>query len=136
VITTEKTPDLLNGEAAQKRKFAVDSLLEGTGFEPPGPAEGARRRHRVDFADFPLAGESSRHDMTPSENLVVSRGTGGSNPAPSSGESRANLIPSITAPKSAKRDDATRLHASGTLSHCVSDIAVPHDLESTDPGSK
>jgi hypothetical protein len=37
VITTEKTPDLLNGEAAQKGKFAVDSLLEERGLEQPVP---------------------------------------------------------------------------------------------------
>jgi hypothetical protein len=58
---------------------------------------------------------------------IVYRGTKGSNPLSSSGESSANLTSSIRAPKIAKRDDATRLNASGTLSHCVSDIAVPHD---------
>ena len=41
---------------------------------------------------FPL-GESSGADMSPSRNLL-SRGTDGSNPASSSGESSANLISS------------------------------------------
>jgi hypothetical protein len=57
-------------------------------------------------------------------------GTRSSNPLSSSGESRANLISSIRAPKSAKRDDATRLHASGTLSHCVSDIVCSPECAS------
>ena len=42
-------------------------------------------------ADFPLAGKSSRGEMSPLETLLVSRGTDGSNPASSSGESGANL---------------------------------------------
>jgi hypothetical protein len=39
------------------------------------------------------------------------RGTDGSNPSPSSGESRANLISSIKALKFAKRDGVTRRYA-------------------------
>jgi hypothetical protein len=38
-----------------------------------------------------VGGESSTADMSPSRHLL-SRGTDGSNPSPSSGESRANLI--------------------------------------------
>jgi hypothetical protein len=43
--------------------------------------------------------------------LAVSRGTDGSNPVPSSGESRANLTSSIRALKFAKRDGVTRRYA-------------------------
>jgi hypothetical protein len=59
-------------------RFALDSLLEGDGFEPPVPQQ-IRSRFRE-------SGHFS-HD-----GLTVSRpGTGSSNPSPSSRESRANL---------------------------------------------
>ncbi len=40
--------------------------------------------------DFPITCKLSRGDVSPLETLVVSRGTNGSNPASSSGESCAN----------------------------------------------
>src|SRR3984893_13944819 len=59
-------------------QFAVDSLLEGDGFESPVPHQ-IRSRFR----------ESSHFSH---DGLTVSRpGTGSSNPSPSSGESSANL---------------------------------------------
>jgi hypothetical protein len=46
-----------------------------------------------------------------SKRKPILRGTEGSNPAPSSGESRANLTSSIRALKFAKRDGVTRRYA-------------------------
>src|ERR1700720_5008574 len=60
-------------------QFAVDSLLEGDGFESPVPQQ-IRSRFR--------ASSHFSHD-----GLTASRpGTGSSNPSPSSSESHANLI--------------------------------------------
>jgi hypothetical protein len=76
-------------------RFARDSLLEGTGFEPPVPrkAPGVVVVSVLVRADFSVSLESSRGEMSPSlKTSVVSRGTGGSNPVPSSGESGANLL--------------------------------------------
>ena len=52
--------------------------------------EGSELRVSVRFrSDFSVGGEPTRGDI---ERLVVSHGTDGSNPVPSSGESGANLI--------------------------------------------
>src|SRR6266404_3797232 len=69
---------------------SLDSPLEGTGFEPSVPrGKGPTLRVSVLFhSDFSAGGEPTRGDI---ESLVVSRGTDGSNPVPSSGGSRANL---------------------------------------------
>src|ERR1700732_4514089 len=69
---------------ALKMRFAPDSPL-GTGFEPSVPrGKGPAFRVSVLFrCDFRLAGTNQRRI----ERLVVSRGTDGSNPVPSSGES-------------------------------------------------
>jgi hypothetical protein len=56
----------------RKRKFAPDSSLEGTGFEPSVP----RKAPVVVLvsvlvrADFSVSGESSGGDMSPSRNLA------------------------------------------------------------------
>jgi hypothetical protein len=71
-------------------KFACDSLLEGAGFEPSVP-RGCARRVACRFScasTFSVGGELSRGDI---QRLVVSRGTDGSNPSPSSKESVASL---------------------------------------------
>ena len=72
-------------------EFAPDSPLEGTGFEPSVPREKSPTLCvSVLFrSDSSVGGEPTRGDI---ERLVVSRGTDGSNPVPSSGESGANLI--------------------------------------------
>jgi hypothetical protein len=72
-------------------RFARDSPLEGTRFEPSVPrGKGPTLRVPVLFrSDFSVGREPTRGDI---EGLVVSRGTDGSNPAPSTGESCANLI--------------------------------------------
>src|SRR5882724_12104385 len=69
----------------------MDSTPEGTGFEPSVPrGKGPTLRVSVLFrSDFSVGGEPTRGDI---ERLVVSRGTDGSNPVPSTGESGANLI--------------------------------------------
>jgi len=68
---------------APKLEFAVDSLLEGTGFEPSVPRE-CRPRFETDL--LPL-----RHGHSAEENRrIFARGTDGSNPVPSSGESGTN----------------------------------------------
>ena len=69
-----------NGIARGRRcrlrsKFAADSLLEGNGFELPVPG-----REAVNRDDGPAGPRSDR----------ICCGTEGSNPSPSSGESRAN----------------------------------------------
>ena len=71
-------------------RFATESSLEGTGFEPSVPrGKGPTLRVSVLFhSDFSVGGEPTRGDI---ERLVVSRGTDGSNPVPSSGESSTNL---------------------------------------------
>src|ERR1700738_91312 len=67
-------------------RFALDSPLEGTGFEPSVPrGKGPTLRVSVLFhSDFSVGGEPTRGDI---ESLVGSRGTDGSNPVPSSRES-------------------------------------------------
>ena len=67
-------------------RFAPDSPLGGTGFEPSVPrGKGPTLRVSVLFhSDFSVGGEPTRGDI---ESLVVSRGTDGSNPVPSAGES-------------------------------------------------
>jgi len=76
----------------------TDSLLEGTGFEPSVPPRKGADASCVGSLspDLSVGGEPTRGDI---ERLVVSRGTDGSNPIPSSKESAANLTSSITAPR-------------------------------------
>ena len=71
-------------------------MLEGDGFELPVPGREPVRRG---------TGLKSR------KRERICSGTEGSNPSPSSGESRANLISSIRALKFAKRDGVTRRYA-------------------------
>jgi hypothetical protein len=84
--------------------FVVDSALEGAGFEPsvPHKTPGVRVASGVVRADdvSPLAGITHRQRKPV---LVVSRGTDGSNPSPSSEESAnfrfrrsGNRIPTFT----------------------------------------
>jgi len=92
-------------------RFAIDSALERAGFEPSVPrlrwapvhpgAHDATRRHREFHIKNPglRAGVSTWRSRLPLGNhcliarlrLRRSRGTEGSNPAPSTGESAANL---------------------------------------------
>jgi hypothetical protein len=74
-------------------RFVADSPLEGTGFEPLVPLKerGGVVVSVLVRADFPVTGKSSRGDVSPLGNLVVSHGTNSSNPASSSSESGANL---------------------------------------------
>src|SRR6202040_3718460 len=67
-------------------RFARDSPLEGTGFEPSVPrGKGPTLRVSVLFRpDSSVGGEPTRGDI---ERLVVSCGTDGSNPVPSREES-------------------------------------------------
>jgi hypothetical protein len=70
-------------------RFEGDSPLERAGFEPSVP-RGCARRVVCRFScapTFSVGGELSRSDI---QRLVVSRGTDGSNPASSSGESSTN----------------------------------------------
>jgi len=70
---------------AEEVRFATDSLLEEAGFEPSVPLA----RVSLDSREGEGAGgRSDRLEKTPS----FSRGTSGSNPSSSSGESGANLI--------------------------------------------
>src|ERR1700694_5683871 len=64
-----------SGDSPPKVRFAVDSPLEGDGFEPSVP----RKKDNV----FRACARST----SPSD---AARGTEGSNPSPSSGESNAN----------------------------------------------
>ena len=73
----------------------MDSLPEGTGFEPP-VARGKSPTLRVSVlfrSDSSVGGEPTRGI----ERLVVSRGTDGSNPVPSSAESATNQSPGVWA---------------------------------------
>src|SRR6266478_742490 len=86
----ERFPAGHRWDSSPKIRFAQDSPLEGTGFEPSVPrGKGPTLCVSVLFrSDFSVGGEPSRGDI---ERLVVSRGTDGSNPVPSSAESSANL---------------------------------------------
>jgi hypothetical protein len=95
-------------------QFAADSPLEGTGFEPSVPrGKGRTLRVSVLFhSDFSVGGEPTSGDI---ERLVVSRGTDGSNPVPSSVESSANCLPRANAARRRCREcryaeRATRKH--------------------------
>src|SRR5580704_1885672 len=75
-----------------RTKFARDSLLEGGGFEPSVPGA----KEPVSFAEGELRGiERGRPTK-----VVSLRGTDGSNPSPSSGESGTNGIPSMQVARS------------------------------------
>ena len=65
-------------------KFAVDSLLEGAGFEPSVP-------HKKQ--PFLAAAVRSRNSPSATKTGSFLPGTDGSNPSPSSEESGANLVP-------------------------------------------
>jgi hypothetical protein len=72
---------------------------EGTGFEPSVPRKApcvALVSSRV-RAGFSVREGSSRGGISPLETLVVSRGTDGSNPVPSSSESATNRTIQILA---------------------------------------
>jgi hypothetical protein len=73
--------------SAPDREMQVRTRLAAGGnkIRTTGPAQGAGRRHRVGSRSrrFSVGGG----EMSPLETLVVSRGTDGSNPAPSSRES-------------------------------------------------
>src|SRR4029077_16269034 len=81
-----KHPTAIDGIRPRKSGSHPDSPLEGTRFEPSVPrGKGPTLRVSVLFhSDFSVGGEPARGDI---ERLVVSRGTDGSNPVPSSGES-------------------------------------------------
>jgi hypothetical protein len=76
----------------EKVRFAIDSALEGIGFEPsvPRKAPDILVVSGLVRALFPSAENQAKATCAGPETLVVSCGTDGSNPAPSSGES-ANL---------------------------------------------
>src|ERR1700736_3424393 len=71
------------GPRSEEVGFAHDSALEGDGFEPSVPAA----REPVYIAEGELRGDRRAAKK-------IWRGTDGSNPSPSSGESRANLTSS------------------------------------------
>src|SRR3984893_13353442 len=76
--------------AYRKLRFAGDSPVEGGGFEPSVPGA----KEPVSFAEGELRGiERGRPTK-----FVSLRGTDGSNPSPSSGESGANLTSSCSTP--------------------------------------
>jgi hypothetical protein len=82
-------------------RFALDSPLEGTGFEPSVPQEApgilvVSVLVRADF--FSRPGNQAEVTWARIQNLVVSRGTDGSNPAPSSGESAELSVPKRRSP--------------------------------------
>ena len=64
------------GAKGEEVRFATDSPVEGAGFEPSVPLAASE-------------GEVERAQAR--KTLSLLRGTEGSNPAPASGESRANL---------------------------------------------
>jgi hypothetical protein len=67
----------------QEIEFAPDSPLEGDGFEPSVPVA----KKPVSVAEGELRGIEGGSPQT----VVFFRGTDGSNPSPSSGESAANF---------------------------------------------
>jgi len=71
------------------------------------------QRGRPQRSDFANGNGRNRRDpdTETGQNAGIFRGTEGSNPVSSSGESRANLISSIRALKFAKRDGVTRRYA-------------------------
>src|SRR6516164_5872500 len=87
--------------------FGADSLLEGTGFELPVPrAMQGRPKAIIDgFGCMPpsldsaaaVGGDQRRRAKAKSRNRsLIARGTGSSNPPPSTGKSVANLgVPSL-----------------------------------------
>jgi hypothetical protein len=70
---------------ASQLRFAPDSPLEGTGFEPSVPRDTTKVSGPADVASagFPSNGNTAGRERAPS------RGTDGSNPASPSGESDA-----------------------------------------------
>ena len=108
-------------DAPRKVRFALDSLLEGAGFEPSVPRQAVRRAAVLSLPPSPTGrsfrrggygpGGDRRPDraveiadrrwcasepppesrIKPSRRVGPSRGTDGSNPSPSSGELIANL---------------------------------------------
>ncbi len=98
------------------------SGLAGPGADPDRPAEGDRYRYpsrgrpavswwasAIVRVIFSASGESSRADMSPLEKWVVSRGTDGSNPVPSSSQSVSTVNPGAVGEK--PRTLAARLHS-------------------------
>src|SRR6516165_10212331 len=84
----------------RNRKF-VDSLLEGDGFELPVP-RAMQARLEAKIAGFgcvrrrlsaaAVGGHQLMRKAKSRNRTLIARGTGSSNPSPSSGESSANLI--------------------------------------------
>ena len=70
-------------------RFTLDSPQEGNGFEPSVPRE-ARGVFVSRGPTFPSPGNQAEATWDALETLIASRGTNGSNPLPSSGESGAN----------------------------------------------
>jgi hypothetical protein len=68
-------------------RFPADSPLEGAGFEPSVPRRRARRLRGLGSRSLRRISIGRNHAQAGLEILVVSRGTDGSNPGPSSGES-------------------------------------------------
>ena len=85
-ICIDRVSNLIRIPAWSLRLGALDSPVEGAGFEPSVP-RGCARRVVCRFScapTFSVGGELSRGDI---QRLVVSRGTEGSNPASFTGES-------------------------------------------------
>src|SRR5215470_10475456 len=89
-----------NGSRTRRRRFVSDSALEGEGFELPVPramqarlkakiaASAACRRRSSEAA---VGGHQLRSKAKSRNRTPIARGTGSSNPFPSSGDSAANL---------------------------------------------
>jgi hypothetical protein len=82
-------PDGHRWDSLPKIRFAPDSPLEGAGFEPSVPRDTTKFRGRLMslLLDSPHAEKSARTRTDTTRMRGASRGTDGSNPAPSSGES-------------------------------------------------
>ena len=67
-------------EGADEDRFVADLALEGTGFEPSVPENVSRLTFRLcGICGIAISAEENRR--------MLARGTDGSNPVPSSGES-------------------------------------------------
>src|SRR5438552_5157379 len=77
----------MTAPTAVRGKFAIDSPLEGAGFEPSVPPANEPQDSRT------AEGDGDRSERL--EGHSACQGTDGSNTAPSSEESVANLSPSI-----------------------------------------